>query len=170
MSGLAAFCRVHLVHECMASGGLSWRVPSLLSALSLCAWCVACKYGSISRFKGVFSGFWGCCVGLFVLGALRGLWGFCVREWLGGYMTCCVFASVFPLFASILSVFHLLRLSSGALPLLSSACPLSCLSFLVCSCVLCGFCCCFLFPYGLYAKERAQSVFASSLVPLWVCL
>ena len=69
-------------------------------------------------------------------------------------------------FISFASVFHLLRLSSGALSLLSSACPLACL---VCSCVLVGFCvcCCFFFPCGLYAKERAQSVFASSLRGLW---
>ena len=42
-------------------------VPLLLFALLLCAWCIACKYGSISRFKGVFGAVWGCCVGLFVL-------------------------------------------------------------------------------------------------------
>ena len=58
----------------------------LLSSLSLCLWCVVLRYGSISRFKGIFSGFWGCCVGLCCSGALRGLWGFCVREWLGGFM------------------------------------------------------------------------------------
>ena len=51
-------------------------VPLFLSALSLCYWCVACKYGSISRFYGVFSEVWGCCVGLCGSGALRGLWGF----------------------------------------------------------------------------------------------
>ena len=52
----------------------------LLSALSLCLWCIACKYGSISRFKGVFRGFPLSDVGLYWLGALRGLWGFCTRE------------------------------------------------------------------------------------------
>ena len=52
----------------------------LLSAFLLCACLVACKYGSISRFKGVFSGFWAFRVGLCCLRALRGLWGFCVRE------------------------------------------------------------------------------------------
>ena len=51
-----------------------------LSALLLYVWCTAYKYGPISRFKGVFRGFWGACVGLCCLGALRGLWGFCVRE------------------------------------------------------------------------------------------
>ena len=57
----------------------------LLPALSLCLWCVACKYGSISRFKGVFRGFYGVCVGLCGLRALRGLWGFCARVELGGF-------------------------------------------------------------------------------------
>ena len=56
---------------------LSRRVPSLLFALLLCLWWVACKYGSISHFKGVFRGFYGVRVGLCCLGALR---GFCVRE------------------------------------------------------------------------------------------
>ena len=53
-------------------------------ALLLCAWCIGFEYGSISRFKGVFRGFYGVCVGLFVLGALRGLCGFCARVELGG--------------------------------------------------------------------------------------
>ena len=51
---------------------------------SLCSWCIACEYGSISRFKGVFSAFYGVCVGLFVLGGLRGLCGLCTRVELGG--------------------------------------------------------------------------------------
>ena len=42
------------------------------------------KYGSISRFKGVFREFYGVCVGLCCLGALRGLGGFCARVELGG--------------------------------------------------------------------------------------
>lgn len=60
------------------------RIPSFLSALSLYVWCVACKYAPISRFKGVFRGFYMVCVGLFVLRALRGLCGFCARVELGG--------------------------------------------------------------------------------------
>ena len=71
--------------------------PCLLVALLLCLWCVACKYGSISRFKGVFSVVWGVRVGLCCLGALRGLCGFCVREWLGGLKACGVFALYFVL-------------------------------------------------------------------------
>ena len=46
-------------------------------ALSLVRCLQICLY---SRFKGVFSGFWGWRVGLYCLRALRGLWGFCVRE------------------------------------------------------------------------------------------
>ena len=56
------------------------------------------EYGSISRFKGVFSGFLLFRVGLCCLGALRGLWGFCVREWLGGLKACGVFAFRFSSF------------------------------------------------------------------------
>lgn len=93
MAGLSAF---HRVHWCGCVGPLSvqdlpevalvlwWYVPSLLSALLLFPCRVACKYGSISRFKGVFRGFYGVCVGLCCLGALRGLCGFCARVELGG--------------------------------------------------------------------------------------
>ena len=70
-------------------------VPAFLSAPSLCAWCIDCEYGSISQFKGVFSGFYGGCVGLYYLRALRGLWGFCVRERLGGLKACGVFCLPF---------------------------------------------------------------------------
>lgn len=58
------------------------------------------EYGSISRFKAVFRGFYVFRVGLCCFGALRGLWGFCTRVELGGYMTCCVFAFRFLLFSS----------------------------------------------------------------------
>ena len=59
---------------------LSWRVPCLLSAFLLCPRCVACKYGSISHFKGIFRGFFLLDVCLYYFDALRGLWGFCARE------------------------------------------------------------------------------------------
>lgn len=59
-------------------------VPSFLSALSLCLWCITFEYGSISRFKGVFRGFYMFGVGLCRFGALRGLCGFCTRVELGG--------------------------------------------------------------------------------------
>ena len=71
---------------------LSWRVPCLLVDFLLYACRVACEICLISRFKGVFSGFWGCCVGLY---CLRGLWGFCARVELGGLKACSVFAPVF---------------------------------------------------------------------------
>ena len=63
---------------------LSWRVPCLLSALSLCWWCVSLEICLYSHFKAVFSAFLLFRVGLFVLGALRGLCGFCTRVELGG--------------------------------------------------------------------------------------
>ena len=90
-------------------------VPSLspcLCPLSCFACRVACEYGFISHFKGVFRGFWGADVCLYGLGSLRGLWGFCVRERLGGYMACGVFrlsfSSLFlscPAFVLLLSCF-----------------------------------------------------------------
>ena len=103
-------------------------------------------------------------VGLLGLGALRGLCGFCARVELGGYMTCGVFAfllSVFLLLSLCLLSFYALCLSSGALSLLFSACPLACL---VCSCVVVGFCV-FFFPFGLHAKRKGAKVLllASSL-------
>ena len=48
-------------------------------------------------------------MGLFVLRALRGLWGFCVREWLGGFGACCVFASIFSLFPCVCLSLSLVR-------------------------------------------------------------
>lgn len=76
---------------------LLWScVPSLLSAFLLYACRVACKYAPISRFKGVFSA---------VCGVGVDLWGFCVREWLGGFRACCVFASVFILLHLCLLLF-----------------------------------------------------------------
>ena len=64
-----------------------WLVPSFRGVFPafclpslLCLWCIALEYAFISRFKGVFRGFWGWYVGLYYLRALRGLCGFCVRE------------------------------------------------------------------------------------------
>ena len=95
-----SICGGGRVHWCMLAGpfrdsgpagfgsGPLVVCPFLSSALSLCSWYVSPEYGSISRFKGVFRGFWGVDVYLYGLRSLRGLWGFCVREWLGGYMAC----------------------------------------------------------------------------------
>ena len=62
------------------SAGCSAFCPLYRFAL----WCAVFEYGSISRFKGVFSGFCGVCVGLCGLRALLGLCGFCTRVELGG--------------------------------------------------------------------------------------
>ena len=59
---------------------LWWCVLCLSSALSLCLWCIVLEYALISRFKGIFSGFWAFRVGLCCSDVLRGLWGF-VRVW-----------------------------------------------------------------------------------------
>ena len=78
-------CRIQDLQDLPEVALVLWcRALAFLSALSLCACRVACKYGSISRFKGVFSAVYGVCVGLCCLGALRGLWGFCARVELGG--------------------------------------------------------------------------------------
>ena len=160
-----AFWRVHLgmcvgslmLRTCLNAGSGPLVVCSLLlSALSLCLWCVGFEYSPISRFKGVFSAVWGCCVGLLGLRALRGLCGFCARVELGGLKACCVFASVFLLLSSA----FLLCLSSGALPLLSLACPFSCFCSL---CLLVGFS----FSLADYTQKRAQRF--CSLRPLFVC-
>ena len=132
------------------------RFPAFLSyfAFQICL---------ISRFKGVFGGFWGADVCLYGLRSLRGLWGFCVREWLGGFMSCGVFAPIF-------SFFHLLRISSGALPLLSLACPLGCLaSALGLALSLFVGCCCFFFPFGLCAKRKGAPCWCVLSCPVgWV--
>ena len=137
------------------------RVPSLLSALLLCVWCVACKYASISRFKGVFSAFWGACVGLCGFGALRGLCGFCARVELGGFGACGVFAP-------ILSVFHLLL--SSFLPFCSCVCFLLCSLFffvlLPCLSFL-GLSLLFSFPFRTIRKKKGRKVFF--LRPRFVC-
>ena len=142
---------------------LWWCAPCLLSACLLCACRVACEYGSISRFEGVFSGFWGSCVGLCGFGALRGLCGFCAREVFGGYMTCGVFRLYF---ASILSSFVLFLVL-----LLLCLHPFISLSFFVllhCFCDSLGVGV-VSFSLSVYTqKERARRVGASSLVLLCV--
>ena len=134
---------------------LSRRVPRLLPAFLLCLWCIALEYGSISRFKGVFRGFWGADVCLYGLRSLRGLWGFCVREWLGGYMACGVFAPIFSFLSSFLSSLLSSFLSFCSCCLCLSSCPL-----------FVG--CCFLFPFGCIRKKKGHKglSLASSLVLL----
>ena len=140
----------------------SGRVTAFLSALLLCLWCTTFEYGSISRFKGVFSAFYGVGVGLCCLGALRGLCGFCARVELGGLKACGVFAFVIPLFAFLFTSL-LLLLSRFLLSLL-----VLCLSSLF---VLLHCLCCFLFPFGLHAKRKDAKCFLCvlSCPMLWAC-
>ena len=80
-------------------------VPCFCPLCRLCLWCIAFEYGSISRFKGVFSAVYGVRVGLCCLGAFCGLWGFCARERLGGLEAWGVFASEFISLLLLLSLF-----------------------------------------------------------------
>ena len=97
-------------------------IPCLLPALLLCLWCITLKYGSIWLFKGVFSGFCGADVYLCGLRFLRGLCGFCVRERLGGFGACGVFASILSVFLLLCLCFVLFLV---LLLLLSFACLFS---------------------------------------------
>ena len=133
---------------------LSWCVPSLSSALSLCLCCVMLEYGSISRFKVVFGVVYGFGVGLCCLRALRGLCGFCARVELGGLKACGVFASIYPFICLPLCPCFSLCLSSRLCLYCSLLVLLSCL-------------CCFLFPFGIYAKRKGAKVYP--LRPLFVC-
>ena len=75
------WCRLSRVQDLPGVALVLWScVPLLLSALSLCLWCIVLEICLYSRFKGVFRGFPLLDVGLYCSGALRGLWGFCVRE------------------------------------------------------------------------------------------
>ena len=126
-----------------------------LCPLSCFACRVACEYGFISRFKGVFSAFWGADVCLYRLRSLRGLWGFCVREWLGGFMACCVFALLFtssPLFFFLFAYLLGLCLCCPWLVLLLVLFVLVCLLFP--------------FPFRYMRKKKGRKVF---LRPLLSC-
>ena len=134
--------------------------------------CVACKYGSISRSKGVFSGFWGFRVGLCCLGGLRGLCGFCTRVELGGLKACGVFASVFPLLCpAFILVALLFLLLSFRFPLLSCFRLALLLGFFP---LLVLFLCGLLFPFPLRticAKKKGRKGFAPCvLASCYVCL
>ena len=135
----------------------------LLSALSLCSRCVACKYGSISRFKGVFRGFPLLDVGLYCFDALRGLWGFCVREWLGGFGACGVFAPVFILLPiSFCLSFYLFAPAFVLLSLCFCICSPLLVLFLVFPFLLCL--CGFFFPFGCTGKKKGRAVLVRPLL------
>ena len=87
-------------------------------------------------------------MGLCCSGALRGLWGFCTRVELGGLKACGVFASVFLVLSSSLPMFILFSFCVSFFALVVFLCPLALSLWLF----GCG--CCFLFPYGLYAKRK----------------
>ena len=136
-------------------------VPLFLSALSLCYWCVACKYGSASRFKGVLAGFMGfvwVCVFWCFAWLVWLLYACGVRRFYGLLRVCLPF--VLLSFSFCLSFYLFASAFCPSPCLLCSGCLLL-LSFLICVCV-------FFFPCGIYAK-RAQ-ILASSLGVLWVCL
>ena len=135
------------------------KIPPFVCFPALLVRGVGLEYAFICDFKAVFRGFWGADVYLYGLMPLRGLWGFCVREWLGGFEACGVFASILSL-CSCFSSFVLLSwlASLGFLP-----------------CLLCCFFgfvgCCFFFPYGcIRIKRKGAKVLplVSSLVLSWV--
>lgn len=89
--------------------------------LSLLLSCNSPQICPISHFKGVLAGFPLLDVCLYCSGALRGLRGFCVREWLGGFGACGVFA---PYFSSSLPSFYPFFIFFVLLLSLCSCCPL----------------------------------------------
>lgn len=109
-------------------------------------------------FRGFLGGFMevvGVCV---VLCALRGLCGFCAREWLGGYMACCVFCLSFSLFVTVFVSLLLLFVLCPSLLWLSLLVLLSCLSFL-------ALCLLLLFPFRYIRKKKGRNF----LRPLLSC-
>ena len=91
-------------------------------------------------------------MGLCCLGALRGLRGFCTRVELGGLKACCVFAFLLSFclspFAFRFISLRLLFVLLSFFALVVFLCPLALSLWLF----GCG--CCFLFPFGIYAKRK----------------
>ena len=130
--------------------------PCLLSACLLCLTALPFKYALISRFKGVFRGFWGADVYLYRFRVLRGLWGFCAREVFGGLEAWCVLCLYFISFASVLSLSHPFFFFAYLLEL-CLCCPwLVLLSALFVLVPLWGLC--FLFPFRTIRKKKGRSV------------
>ena len=162
--------RVQAVRSCSLSLGV-FRPFALPLSLSCFACRVACEYGFISHFKGVFSAFWGADVCLYRLRSLRGLCGFCARVELGGLKACGVFASIL----SLSPMFYLfcIRFSSSSPIFEGFAFVILCLS----SCLPCLFLChcgvcVFFFPFGLYAKRKGAPcwcVLSCPVVGLFRC-
>ena len=172
---LPAFHRVHLWQACRLSRDsgpagtfalVLWSCVPLfcplsrfvLGALSL----NVALFRAFSAFLEGFMGFvWVCLVWGFLW--LVGLLCACGVRRIKGLRRICLYFSLFFFFYPVLISLLLVCFS---LPLLFSACPLSCL---ICSCVLVAFVV-VSFSLSDYAqKERAQSVcLASSLRVLWV--
>ena len=111
----------------------------------------------LRAFLGRFMGFvWVCVVLVFCLACVA-LYACGVRRIKGLWRICLSFSSFAPVFASFYA-------RCPSLLRLSFFCPLALSLWLF----GCG--CCFLFPYGLYAKRKGAKVLplASSLVLLWV--
>lgn len=169
---LPAFWRVHW---CECAGSLCYfadvsnigqdtaKCSAFLSALPLCLWSVTLEYGSISRFKGVFSAVCGVCVGLFAWRALRGLCGFCVREWLGGLEACGVFCLSFSLFVPVFLSFSLFAYLLGLCLCCSLLVLLSVLFVLVCLWSL-------LFPFPFRTKRKKSAFVLRSFFAWFWCL
>ena len=121
------------------AGGRLWSSGGALPAfcplvcIALCR--VACKYGSISRFKGVLRGFWGVGV-IFVW-----VWGFAL---IVGFLCACGVRRLYDLRRVCLYFVLFCPLLSSFLSSLMSFCSCVCLSFylfapafFVCPLVLC---------------------------------
>ena len=117
-------------------------------------------------FLGVFRGFYVFRVGLCWLGGLRGLCGFCARVELGGYMACGVFAFMYPFLCLSLPFFLSLYLLLVLLSFVALVvfCLSSCIVF-----VGLWVCCCFFFPYGLYAKREGAPCWCVLSCPVVCC-
>ena len=143
-------------------------VPCLLSSLLLYDCRVACKYGSISRFKAFLEGFMGFAWVCVVLVLLWLVWLLCacgVRR-IRGLRRICLRFVLLPLFLSFCPLLFFFAYLLG----LCLCCPrlvlLPALFVLVSLWV-------FVFSFSLSdytQKERARRVGASSLRVLWVAL
>ena len=136
-------------------------VPSLCPSFVpflLCLWCITLEYGFISRFKGVFRGFYGADVCLYGFGRfawivwllcacivrrLKGLWRVCLYFVLFCPLSCPLFCPLSCPFALVFAFLFTSLFLLSLFVLLSSACPLS---------LFVG--CCFFFPYGICAKRK----------------
>ena len=159
------------VRSCSLSLGVFRPFAPAFALFPAFLYCFAFQICPISRFKGVFGGFWGADVCLYGLRSLLGLCGFCARVELGGLKACGVFASIL----SLSPMFYLfcIRFSSSSPIFEGFAFVILCLS----SCLPCLFLChcgvcVFFFPFGLYAKRKGAPcwcVLSCPVVGLFRC-